>query len=91
MARIDRTSDEYLIKKADEAINELVHDKVHLYKAYNYYSGIRDRDQFKHLEENYGLGNPTSVKFTPLVRKHVDALVGEFLTLPIKPKVSCKD
>ena len=91
MAKIDRTSDEYLIKKADEAISELVYDKVHLYKAYNYYSGIRDRDQFKHLEENYGLGNPTSVKFTPLVRKHIDALAGEFLTLPIKPKVSCKD
>jgi hypothetical protein len=43
------------------------------------------------FEENYGLGNPTSVTFTPLVRKHIDALIGEFLTLPIKPKVSCKD
>jgi len=43
------------------------------------------------LEENYGIGNPTSVEFIPLIKKHVDALVGEYLGTPILPKVSCKD
>ena len=80
-----------LIEKADIAISELVYDKVHLMKAYNYYAGIRDKMQFRHLEENYGIGSPASVTFTPLIRKHIDALVGEFLTLPIQPKISCKD
>jgi len=26
-----------------------------------------------------------------LIRKHVDALVGEYLGTPILPKISCKD
>jgi len=26
-----------------------------------------------------------------LIKKHIDALIGEYLELPIKPKVSCKD
>jgi len=78
-----KKDEDYLISKTNEAISELVYDKTHLIKAYNYYSGIRDQMQFKHLEENYGLGNPTSVTFTPLIRKHIDVLVGEFLTLPI--------
>ena len=52
---------------------------------------MRDKMQFAHLEENYGLGNPTSISFTPLIRKHIDSLIGEFLSLPILPKISCKD
>ena len=80
-----------LIGKIDKAITELVYEKVKLIKAYNYYHGKRDPEQFKHLEENYGIGTPTSVEFVPLVRKHVDVLVGEYLTIPLLPKVSCKD
>ena len=59
---------DYLMEMADTAIAELVYDKHHLIKAYNYYSGIRDQEQFRHLEENFGLGNPTSISFTPLIR-----------------------
>lgn len=84
-------SEKYLQDYCDEAIAELVHDKVHLFKAYNYYSSIRDRMQFAHLEENYGIGTPTSVVFIPLIRKHIDALVGEFLSMPIEPTIACKD
>jgi hypothetical protein len=43
------------------------------------------------LEENFGIGQPTSVEFIPLIKKHIDALVGEYLGTPIIPKVSCKD
>ena len=75
----------------NKAITELVYEKTKMIKAYNYYHGRRDPDQFNHLEENYGIGTPTSVKFVPLVRKHVDVLVGEYLTIPVLPKVSCKD
>ena len=79
------------MRKTDECINELVYDKTELQKAYNYYAGKRDTRQFKYLEENFGIGNPTSVSFTPLVKKHFDALIGEFLGTPILPKISCKD
>lgn len=84
------TNDE-LIEKTDKAISELVYPKYRLQKAYNYYNGIRDKDQFKYLEEAFGTSTPTSINFTPLIRKHVDALVGEYLSMPIIPKVSCKD
>jgi len=83
--------DQLLISTIDKAITELVYEKIKLIKAYHYYHGKRDPEQFRHLEENYGIGTPTSVQFVPLVRKHVDVLVGEYLTIPVLPKVSCKD
>lgn len=82
---------EKMIKRTDEIIAELVREKVEFQKAYNYYHGIRDEEQFKYLEENFGIGSPTSVKMTPMVKKHIDALVGEYLGTPILPKISCKD
>ena len=84
------TKDE-LIKKTDDAIQELVYSKYDLQKAYNYYNGIRDADQFRYLEEVYGTNTPTTLHFTPLIKKHVDALIGEYLGTPIIPKISCKD
>lgn len=79
------------IKKINQCISELVYNKVSLRKAYNYYHGVRDPEQFKHLEENYGVGTATSVSFTPLMKKHVDALVGEYLELEPDMAVMCKD
>ena len=84
------TNDE-LIEKTDKAITELVYPKWDLQKAYNYYNGIRDEEQFRYLEDNFGIGNPTSIEFTPLIKKHIDALIGEYLGTPILPKVYCKD
>lgn len=84
-------TEQELIDKTNETIADLVYDKTRLQKAYNYYNGKRDKEQFRYLEENFGLGSPTSVEFTPLLKKHVDALVGEFLGTPILPKISCKD
>lgn len=79
------------IEKIDRIIGQLVYDKVAVRKAYNYYHARRDADQFKHLEDNYGIGTPTSVTFTPLIRKHIDVLVGEYLGLNPELKIACKD
>ena len=49
--------DDYLIDKIDKAISELVIDKHRLQKAYNYYNCKRDPEQFRYLEENYGIGS----------------------------------
>ena len=84
-------NDDYLMEKTDKAIAELVFNKWKLQKAYNYYNGKRDAEQFRYLEENFGIGNPTSIEFTPLIKKHIDALVGEYLDVPLIPNVSCKD
>ena len=82
---------EKMINRTDEIISELVREKVEFQKAYNYYAGERDEEQFKYLEENFGIGSPTAVKLTPMVKKHIDALIGEYLGTPILPKISCKD
>ena len=83
--------DEYLIYNINKAISELVIPQYRLLKYYNYYNGKRDPEQYRYLEENFGIGQPTSVRFTPLIRKHVDALIGEYIDVPLLPKVSCKD
>ena len=82
---------EELVSKTDLAIGELVKDNYTMQKSYNYYNCKRDKEQFRYLEENFGIGQPTAVEFIPLIRKHIDALVGEYLNVPILPKVSCKD
>lgn len=87
----ENNKNEDIIKKIDRAITELVYEKHKLLKAYNYYNGKRDPDQFRHLEENYGIGSPTSIEFVPLTRKHVDVLIGEYLSINVIPKISCKD
>ena len=79
------------IEKINSCINDLIYDKVQLKKAYNYYHCIRDAEQFRHIEDNYGIGTPTSVGFTPLIKKHIDVLVGEYLELDPDLQVSCKD
>jgi hypothetical protein len=79
------------IEKIKDAINNLVYEKTALRKAYQYYHGHRDAEQFKHLEDNYGIGTPTSVSFTPLIKKHIDVLVGEYMGLNQDLKITCKD
>lgn len=79
------------IEKINNCINDLIYEKIQLKKAYNYYHCLRDAEQFKHLEENFGIGTPTSVTFTPLIKKHIDVLVGEYLELDPDLQVSCKD
>ena len=79
------------IKKINACISELVYDKEALRKAYNYYHGKRDAEQFKYLEDNFGIGVPTSITFTPLMKKHIDVLVGEYLELEPEMQVTCKD
>ncbi len=82
---------EEIVKQVDMAISDLVYRKSNLIKAYNYYNGKRSPEQFRHLEANYGIGTPTQIEFTPLTRKHIDALVGEYTSFQTKPQVSCKD
>lgn len=84
-------NDEYMIEHINRAIAELVVPRYTIQKYYNYYNGRRDPEQFRYLEENFGVGQPTAIEFTPLVRKHIDALIGEYLEVPVLPKVSCKD
>lgn len=79
------------IEQINKHIQDLVYEKVQLKKAYNYYHCVRDAEQFRHIEDNYGIGVPTTIGFTPLVKKHIDVLVGEYLELDPELQISCKD
>lgn len=79
------------MSQIDTAIAELVVEKKYLKTARNYYNGVMDAEEFKYLEEAWGMSNPTSIEFIPLVRKHIDALIGEHLGNKLKPKITCKD
>jgi len=91
ISKARKGSDDYLMDWCDFVIGDLVREKEHLFKAYNYFNGIRDHYQYENLEKNFGVGNPTSISFTPLTRKHIEAIVGEYLTTKPRPKVACKD
>lgn len=85
------TNKQHEIDRINMCISELVYDKEAMRKAYNYYHGQRDAEQFRSLEENYGIGVPTSVIFNPLMKKHIDVLVGEYLELEPDMQTTCKD
>lgn len=84
-------SEEYQLDWCDYIISTLVKEKRDLIKAYNYFNGKRDHYQYENIEKNFGVGNPTSVGFTPLTRKHIEALIGEYMSRAPKPEISCKD
>ena len=87
----EKNNKDYLIAMTDLSIAELVKEKTDIQKAFNYYDGVLDKEQSQHLEDLYGLNSSTSLEFIPLVKPHVDQLVGELLQIPFKPKITCKD
>lgn len=87
----DAEDKEYRIDRINWCISDLVYEKKAVKRAYNYYHGRMDTEQYQHLEENYGIGTPTQLKFYPLIKKHIDALVGKFLELPLNLLIACKD
>ena len=96
MSKIDdtsgkKTTKDYIIAKCKKNIRELVYVKTQMIKARNYYLGYRDPNQYKHLEINYGLGNPDKVKFQPFIKLHIDELVGEYLSSHKVMNITCRD
>lgn len=86
-----KSDTDYIQRMTDYICNSLIIDKDHLRKAYNYYNGVIDKDQYRAIEENNGVGSPTSVEFIPLIKRHVDALIGRHLQTRVTPKITCKD
>ncbi len=91
VTKAKKGSDDYLMDYCDYVIGYLVREKRDIIKAYNYFNGIRDHYQYENLEKNFGVGNPTSVGFTPLTRKHIEVIVGEYMSTKPKPQISCRD
>jgi len=71
----EKASEEYLKNNIDFYINNLVREKKYIKTYRNYYNGVRDNEEFKYLTENFGIGTPSKLGFTPLIKPRVDALV----------------
>ena len=86
-----KEQEDNLIDEFDRLISHLVYRKEHLKRAYDYYNGEYSEERFQYLKDVYGTQTPTAVDFIPLVRTHIDKLIGEFLEDEINPGVTCKD
>ena len=79
---------------APEKTSETIRDRVNrVILENNYVPNMNAKNLFAGTSNAfalfiYDMENPY---FTPLIKKHLDALIGEYLGTPIIPKVTCKD
>jgi len=81
----------YLSHNVDFYIAAMVREKDHIKTARNLYDGVRNKDEFRYLEETFGIETPMSVKMTPLIKTRIDVLVGMFLDEEYNYHVSISD
>jgi hypothetical protein len=76
----DKSKPEYLMAMTDQLIESLVNEasprRRQMLKMRAMRMGIRDPQEYAYLSDNYGLGNPTELRFTPVVKNRIDALTG---------------
>jgi len=87
----DKQSKETVRNKMEYYIGNYVYDKVEVRKARKYAAGYRDSEAFAFLERNYGIGTPSSIKFSPLINLRLNILKGVLLTQEIKSQVIAID
>lgn len=85
----------YLMAKTDDIINRLVlehsEERREMLQMRSLRAGERDPKQYAYLNSNYGIGNPIDVKFTPIVKNRIDALIGLLSTTDFDWKISIGD
>lgn len=91
VSEADKNKKDYLRSNIDHWIAVSVREKGHITKLRNYYNGVRDTDDFLYLTENFGLGSPSKLRFTPLIKPRIDALLGKLLVEDTKYRVTCVD
>ncbi len=62
------------------------------YQTYrNYYNGVRDAAAFEHITDNYGIGTPGDLGFTPIIKPRIDSLLSQLEIETFNYSVSCTD
>ena len=87
----EKSQFDYLKKSVDYYIAYLVHEKTRIKTARNLYDGKRDRDEFRYLEETFGIETPIAVRMTPIIKTRIDVLLGLLLDEVFTYKVSIND
>lgn len=86
-----KTNLDYLKGNIDHWISSLVQSKNHLKTYRDYYNGIRDSKDFDYLTENFGIGTPSTLKFTNIIKPRVDSIVAQLESDSYTYTVSCTD
>jgi len=87
----DKSDIQYLKGNMDHWVSSLVQPKESLRLLRNYYNGIRDDKQFAYLTENFGIGTPSNIKFTNIIKPRVDSIVSQLESDSYTYTVSCTD
>jgi len=87
----DKNKFEYLQKMVDFSIGRLVYEKKRIKKCRNLYEGVRDKAEFKYLEETFGIETPIAIKMTPLIKTRIDVLIGLLLDEVFTYRISIRD
>lgn len=87
----DKNSFDYLHKSVDYYITSLLKEKLHIKKARNLYDGRRDKEEFRYLEETFGIEAAIAVKMTPLIKTRIDVILGLLLDQEFSFTVSVSD
>jgi hypothetical protein len=85
-------SEEYYLKdNIDYWIAQLVRDRNQIKTFRDYYYGIRNEPDFNYLTENFGIGTPSKLKFTSLIKPRVDALLGAMVSEKFTYRITATD
>jgi len=91
----EKSEPEYLMAMTDSVIEHLVHERSNnrreKLKMRSMREGVRDPEEFAYLTDNYGIGNTGDLRFTPIIRNRVDALIGILSSAELDWKVSIGD
>ena len=82
---------DYLKGNMDHWISALVQPRSQFKTLRDYYNGVRDNKDFEYLTENFGIGTPSVLKFTNLIKPRIDALVAQLESDDYQFTVSATD
>lgn len=87
----EKREEYYLKDSIDYHIAQLVRDRTQIRTYRDYYYGVRNERDFAYLTENFGIGTPSKLKFTPLIKPRIDALLGSIMAENFKCQVAATD
>jgi hypothetical protein len=68
---------DYLKGNIDHWVSSLVQSKAYIKTYRDYYNGVRDNKDFEYLTENFGIGSPSTLKFTNIIKPRIDSIVAQ--------------
>ena len=88
----EEKSEEYYLKdNIDYWIAQLVRDRNQIKTYRDYYFGVRNEKDFTYLTENFGIGTPSKLKFTSLIKPRIDALLGAIISEKFTYRITATD